>query len=169
MSPGAETANRRSLVAATHRRRWVRPRKEAIMKVKEVMTPKVECIAPQNTLQEAAQKMVALDVGTLPVCDHDRLQGMITDRDLTVRGTAAGRNPTTSKVGEVLTPTVVYCFEDQDLQDAAEIMKEKQIRRLVILNRDKKLVGIVSLGDLANRSEEKELAQATLECVSARD
>src|SRR2546426_972159 len=169
MSPGTETANRRSLAAATHRRRWVRPRKEAIMKVKEVMTPKVECITPQNTLQEAAQKMVAMDVGSLPVCDHNRLKGMVTDRDITVRGTAAGRNPTTSKVQELLTPAVVYCFEDQDVQDAAEIMKEKQIRRLMVLNRNKKLVGIVSLGDLAFRGEEKELAEETLECVSAHD
>ena len=119
------------------------------MLLRDVMTPHVEVIHPDATLREAAQKMKTLDVGPVPVCDGDRLQGMLTDRDITIRATAEGRDPNTTRVREVMTPDVVYCFEDQDVVEAARMMEERQIRRLVILNRDKRLVGIVSLGDLA--------------------
>jgi len=119
------------------------------MQIKDVMTRAVEVIDPNATLDEAAAKMKELDIGPLPVCDGDRLQGMITDRDITVRATAEARNPLLTKVHEVMTPDVVYAFEDQDVKDAAELMEEHQIRRLVVLNRDKRLVGIVSLGDLS--------------------
>jgi CBS domain-containing protein len=110
----------------------------------------------------AAEKMKQLDVGPLPVCDGERLVGMITDRDITVRATAAGRDPKTTKVRDVMTEEVFYCFEDQDLQDAAEMMERAQIRRLLILNRDKRLVGIVSLGDLAVHTGPEELADEEL-------
>jgi CBS domain-containing protein len=127
------------------------------MQLREVMTPHVEVIHPDATLREAAQKMQTLDVGPIPVCDGDRLQGMLTDRDITVRATAAGRDPNTTRVREVMTPDVVYCFEDQDVQEAAQVMEERQIRRLIVLNRDKRLVGIVSLGDLATQTGDEEL------------
>jgi CBS domain-containing protein len=132
------------------------------MLLKEVMTPHVEVVHPDATLAEAAEKMKALDVGPLPVCDGERLLGMVTDRDITVRATAAGRDPKTTKVRDVMTEEVFYCFEDQDLQDAAEIMERAQIRRLVVLNRDKRLVGIVSLGDLAVHTGPEELADEEL-------
>jgi CBS domain-containing protein len=119
------------------------------MRVGEVMTRGVECIGPDATLQEAAAKMKSLDVGTLPVCDSDRLAGMVTDRDITVRATAEGDKPTDVRVRDIMTPEVVYCFEDSLVGEAAQMMEEKQIRRLVVLNNDKRLVGIVSLGDLA--------------------
>jgi CBS domain-containing protein len=119
------------------------------MQVREVMTPEVEVISPETTLAEAAQKMKSLDVGPLPVGERDRLVGMVTDRDITVRATAAGRDPNTTKVREVMTEQVFYCFEDESIEQAAEIMERAQIRRLMVLNRDKRLVGIVSLGDLA--------------------
>ncbi|HEY1375196.1 MAG TPA: CBS domain-containing protein [Gemmataceae bacterium] len=119
------------------------------MRVQDVMTRNVECIAPDDTLQVAARKMRDLDVGPLPVCDHDRLAGMVTDRDITVRATAEGKDPTRCPVRDVMTPHVVYVFEDQDVKDAADTMAVRQIRRLVVLNRDKKLVGIVSMADLA--------------------
>jgi CBS domain-containing protein len=127
------------------------------MWVREVMTPHVEVIHPDATLREAAQKMKSLDVGPIPVCDGDRLQGMLTDRDITVRATAEGRDPNSTRVRDVMTPDVVYCFEDQDVQDAARLMEERQLRRLVVLNRDKRLVGIVSLGDLAVQTDDEEL------------
>jgi CBS domain-containing protein len=142
------------------------------MVLREIMTTHVEVVHPEATLKEAAQKMKALDVGPIPVCDGDRLQGMLTDRDITVRATAEGRDPNTTKVREVMTPDVVYCFEDQDVREAADIMEEKQIRRLVVLNRDKRLVGIVSLGDLATQTGDAELESEelseTLSGVSAK-
>jgi CBS domain-containing protein len=131
------------------------------------MTPGAECVRPSNSLQQAAQKMKTLDVGPLPVCgEHDRLVGMITDRDITVRAVAEACDPRTTTVKDVMTPDVVYCFDDQDMQEAAGLMKEHQIRRLVVLNRDKRLVGIVSLGDLAVETGDERLAGKTLEQVS---
>src|SRR5262245_29316881 len=119
------------------------------MRVSEMMTRGVECIGPDATLQEAAAKMKSLDVGTLPVCDNDRLVGMVTDRDITVRATAEGDPPTEIRVRDIMTPEVIYCFEDAQVTDAAQLMEQKQVRRLVVLNSDKRMVGIVSLGDLA--------------------
>src|SRR5262245_6738987 len=117
------------------------------MRLSDVMTHDVEVIRPDATLEEAAAKMTALNVGPLPVCDGDRLVGMLTDRDITVRATAAGRDPKTSRVREVMTEAIVYGFEDEDTNEAARLMEQHGVRRLVILDRDKRLVGIVSLGD----------------------
>jgi len=137
------------------------------MRVYEVMTRGVECIHPEASLQEAAAKMKSLDIGMLPVCsDHDRLVGMLTDRDITVRATAEGEDPTDIHVRDIMTPEVVYCFEDQLVDDAAHLMEEKQVRRLVVLNGDKRLVGIVSLGDLAVETHDEDLAAEALEAVS---
>jgi len=137
------------------------------MQVKEVMTRGAECISPDEPLQKAAQKMKSLDVGPLPVCgDNDKLVGMLTDRDITVRAVAEGWDPKTARVRDAMTEGVTYCFEDDDVSEAARLMKEKQIRRLVVLNRDKRLVGIVSLGDLAVEAGDRHLAGQTLERVS---
>jgi CBS domain-containing protein len=136
------------------------------MQVKEVMTRNVQCVSPDASLQEAACKMKDLDVGPLPVCDHDRLTGLLTDRDIAVRGVAEGRDPKNTKVCDVMTPGVVFCFEDDDVQEAARIMEEKQVRRLVVLNPDKRLAGIVSLGDLAVLTGDRDLSAKTLEEVS---
>jgi len=137
------------------------------MQVHEVMTPSAECTHPNATLQEAAQLMRDLDVGALPVCgENDRLVGMITDRDIVVRAIAEGRDPKTVRVEDVMSPDIVYCLQDQSIGDAAETMKERQIRRLVVLNRDKRLVGILSLGDLAAKTRDKALSGETLEQVS---
>ena len=136
------------------------------MRVSEVMTQGVECIGPDATLQEAAAKMKSLDVGPLPVCDNDRLVGMVTDRDITVRATAEGDAPTDVRVRDVMTPEVIYCFEDDPVEDAARLMAAKQVRRLVVLNRDKRMVGIVSLGDLAVKTGDEQLAGNALEGIS---
>jgi CBS domain-containing protein len=136
------------------------------MKVKDVMTRHVECVGPDETIQAAARKMRDLDVGPMPICDHDRLVGMVTDRDLAVRAVAEGRDPTACHVSEVMTPDVVYCFEDQDVTDAADTMAARQIRRLLVLNRDKRLVGIVSLGDLAVDAGDRRKTAQVLQEVS---
>ena len=136
------------------------------MKVSEIITHDPEVIRPETSLIEAAQKMKSLDIGMLPVCDGDRLVGMITDRDITVRGVAHGCDPKTTRVQEVMTPEVIYCFDDEDVKDVAKKMEEKQVRRLPVLNREKRLVGIVSLGDLAVRTGKEKLAGEVLEAVS---
>jgi CBS domain-containing protein len=136
------------------------------MQVKQVMTSGVECISPNTTVQEAARKMKTLNVGPLPICDNDRLTGILTDRDITVRVAAEGRNPATTTVREAMTPEVIYCFEDDSVRDAAQLMEQKQIRRLLVLDRAKRLVGIVSLGDLAAKTHDKPLAGDVLERVS---
>ena len=137
------------------------------MQVKQVMTPNVECTQPTATLSDAARKMRDFDIGPLPVCsDDDRLAGMITDRDIAVRAVADGLDPRTTMVRDVMTPTIIYCYEDQDVSDAAHMMEQNQIRRLVVLNRDKRMVGILSLGDVAVDAGDEQLAGHTLEAVS---
>jgi len=137
------------------------------MQVKDIMTSHAECTSPTTTLQEVAQRMRDLDVGPLPVCgDDDRLAGMITDRDITVRAVADGLDPSTALVRDVMTPNIIFCYEDQDVSDAAHMMEQNQIRRLVVLNRDKRMVGILSLGDLAVDTGDEQLAGHTLEAVS---
>lgn len=136
------------------------------MQVREIMTKNVEVVRPDATLQDAARKMKGLDVGPMPVCDGDRLLGMLTDRDITIRAVADGMDPRQTAVGNLMTPDVVYCFDDQDVRDAARIMQDRQIRRLLVLNRDKRLVGIVSLGDIAVDTQSAGTSGETLERVS---
>src|SRR5438128_1148993 len=99
------------------------------MKVSDVMTCEVECIPPNASLKEAAAKMKELDVGSLPVCDNDRLVGMITDRDITVRSVSDGHDPQRDRVRDTMTPEVIWCFDDADVSEAANKMRDKQIRR----------------------------------------
>jgi CBS domain-containing protein len=136
------------------------------MLVRDVMTKGAECVRPTDSLQQAASKMKDLDVGSLPVCEGDHLVGMITDRDITVRATAEALPSGLGRVRDVMTPAVVSCFEDEDVREAARLMQEHQVRRLVVLNRDRRLAGIVSLGDLAVETGDEKLAGETLEQVS---
>lgn len=119
------------------------------MKLSEVMTASVEVISPDATLMEAAEKMRTLDVGPLPVCEGDKVIGMVTDRDIVIRAVALGRDPRTSRVREVMSAGVESCLASDSVDDAAKLMREKQIRRIIVLDDNKKLCGIVSLGDLA--------------------
>jgi CBS domain-containing protein len=135
------------------------------MLVREVMTRGVEVIDPGDTLQEAARLMRDLGVGSLPVYD-DRLVGMLTDRDITVRATAEGSDPLYERVHDAMTAGVVFCYEDQDVREAARLMKENRVRRLPVLGRDERLVGIVSLGDLASDAANEHLADQVLKQVS---
>src|SRR5437762_1778186 len=123
------------------------------MKLKDILTKDPQVIGPDAMICEAARKMKECDIGMLPVCDGQRLVGAITDRDLAVRAVADGCDPLSTKVRDVMTPGICYGFEEQDLEEVAQQMEEKQIRRLAVLNRDKRLVGIVSLGDFALRSK----------------
>ena len=136
------------------------------MQLKDIMTPGAEVIAPEASIYEAAEKMSHRDIGPLPVCDGTRLVGMLTDRDITVRAVAAGRNPLTTLVRDVMTPDVVYGFEDEEVQDAAHLMAQYQIRRLPVLNRNKHLVGMVALGDLAVHPGTQPVTAAVLGQVS---
>lgn len=137
------------------------------MLIKDIMTRHVECVSPEDTLQAAARKMRDLDVGPMPVCGPDgKLAGMLTDRDITVRATADGKDPSQCKVREAMTPQVICVYEDQDTGEVARQMKEKQIRRLLVLNRDKKLSGIVSLGDLSVDADKRQAGEV-LKDVSA--
>jgi CBS domain-containing protein len=140
---------------------------ERIMIVREVMTANVECIRPGDTLRTAAVKMRDLNVGALPVCgENDRLAGMLTDRDIIVRAIAGSADPATTQVRQVMTPEVVYCFDDDDISEAALLMEQHQIRRLIVLDQQKRLVGILSLGDLAVKAGDDQLSGEALEQVS---
>ena len=134
------------------------------MQVKEIMTPDVEVARPDDTLETVARMMADLDVGVMPVGENDRLVGMITDRDITIRGVAEGLDGK-AKVGDAMTRDVHYCFDDENVEDVSDKMAEWQVRRLPVLNRDKRLVGIVSLGDLAIGSR-GEAAHEALKGVS---
>jgi len=122
------------------------------MLLKEIMTHNVEVVSPGDTLEQAARKMEELNVGPMPVCEGNRVVGMLTDRDITVRAVAAGCDPKATLVADVMTQEIISCYEDQDVRDAARLMEEKQIRRLLVLSRANQLVGIVSLGDLATEA-----------------
>src|SRR5206468_9033597 len=136
------------------------------MKISEVMTRNPEVVRPDATVQEAARKMDELNVGALPVCDGERLVGMITDRDITVRATAEGAAPDQCRVEKAMSAEVDYCFADDNVDDAAEKMQQRQIRRLPIIDRDQRLVGIVALGDLATEVNKPKTVAATLEKIS---
>lgn len=124
------------------------------MKISDVMSRGVTVARPDDSLQSVAQRMASEDVGAIPVCDGTRLQGMITDRDITIRAVAQGRDSSTS-IAEVMTTDIEYCFEDDDLEDVADKMADSQIRRIPVVDRDRNLVGIVALADLAREGKDK--------------
>jgi len=136
------------------------------MQIKKLMTRRAECIEPEASLQEAAERMRKYEIGALPVCDHEHLVGMLTDRDIAIRSVSQGHDPCCDKVRDAMTPRVFYCYEDQDITEAAEIMKRKQVRRLPVLDRQEHLTGILSLGDLAVETGNEELAGDALEGIS---
>jgi CBS domain-containing protein len=118
------------------------------MRVRDAMTPDVQLCTPEDTLRDAAEAMAALNCGLLPVTEDDRLVGMISDRDIAIRGIAMGRGPD-ARIRDVMTADVKYCFEDQDLEEVSANMGDIQVRRLPVLDRDKRLIGIIALGDIA--------------------
>jgi CBS domain-containing protein len=134
------------------------------MRVADVMTRDVAVVRPDDAIRHAAQKMDELNVGVLPVCKGRRLVGMITDRDITVRATAAGRLPHEAKVEDAMSGDVRWCFEDASTAEVLDMMRQVQIRRVPVIDRDKNLVGLVTLGDLA--TEEVRGADIALRDIS---
>lgn len=129
------------------------------MRVADAMTRDVRIAAPDQSLMEAARMMADTDCGALPVGENDRLVGMITDRDIVVRAVAQGKTDAT-KIRDIMSPDVKYCFEDEDVDEVALNLGDQQIRRLPVLNRDKRLVGIISLGDISSATEPDTAAEA---------
>ena len=134
--------------------------------VASVMTRDVTVTRPDSSVQEVARVMRQLDVGSVPVCTGRKLVGMLTDRDIAIRLVADGRDAAATLASEIMTPGVIYVYDDQSVQEAADTMSAHQIRRLPIVNRDKELVGIVALGDLAVELPDDELTGTVLEDVS---
>lgn len=136
------------------------------MKISEIMTDDVTVIGPDASLREACEKMRDEDIGFLPVCDGKRVLGAVTDRDIATRAVAEGRDPKTTPVKDVMSPDIVFLYDDQDVLEAARLMEVKQIRRLIVLNREKSLAGVLSLGDVSTQSKDHRLAAEVLERVS---
>jgi CBS domain-containing protein len=122
------------------------------MQLREIMTRDVEVIRPETSVSEAAQKMRSLDLGALPVCEGQRLVGMVTDRYITIRATAYGHDPNTAPVRNYLSSDLICCFEDQDIKEAEQLMRQRRVRRLPVLTREKQVAGMVALDDLASRA-----------------
>jgi CBS domain-containing protein len=139
------------------------------MEIREVMTLGVETVRPDAAAKQAAKKMKKMNVGCLPVCDGNRLEGLITDRDIAIRLVAEGHNPSTTKVRNIMTSGVIYCYDDQTVEEAVTTMQAHQIRRVPILNKQNELVGMLSLGDVSVRtagSEDQDLADEGLRNIS---
>jgi CBS domain-containing protein len=122
------------------------------MQLREIMTRDVEVIRPETSVSEAAQKMRSLDLGALPVCEGQRLVGMVTDRFITIRATAYGHDPNTAPVRNYMSSDLICCFEDQDIKEAEQLMRQRCVRRLPVLTREKQIAGMVALDDLASRA-----------------
>nr|BFD63852.1 CBS domain-containing protein [Bdellovibrio sp. HM001] len=136
------------------------------MKVKEIMHKKADVINRDHTVREAAQMMARGDYGCLPVEENDKMIGMITDRDITIRLVAKGLDPNNTKVSECMSSGIDFCYEDDDLEQVGRLMGSNKVRRMPVINREKRLVGMLSLGDIANKSRDQELTQNILSNVS---
>lgn len=122
------------------------------MKISEIMTSDVEIASPEDTLEQVARRMASHDIGFLPVGENDQLVGMVTDRDIAVRGVARGLDGS-GRVRDVMSRDVKYCFEEDDIEDVIMNMGDIQVRRLVVLNADKRLIGVVSLADAVRQDQ----------------
>ena len=131
--------------------------------IAEVMTTDVEVVRPEETLRDAARAMADLDVGSLPVCDGRRMIGMVTDRDITIRGVAEGKGPD-APVRDVMTDDVVWCIDTDSVDEVLQQMSDAQVRRIPVVDKDRQLVGIVALGDIA--LEEEDDVDETLRDIS---
>ncbi|NML13379.1 CBS domain-containing protein [Azohydromonas caseinilytica] len=134
--------------------------------VMDVMTRDVRVVQPTDTIERAAQLMDELNVGVVPVCEGRKLVGMLTDRDIAVRGVAAGMDAKSSPVSEIMSGSVRCCFEDQPLEDVLDEMRDTQIRRMPVVDRQQQIVGIVSLGDLADRGSDEASVGEALKDIS---
>ena len=136
-----------------------------MQKLKDLMSPNVKVISPEMSIRDAATQMLEGDFGMLPVGENDQMIGTITDRDIAIRAVAEGKDSST-KVRDVMTEGIVWVFEDESVEDAAKIMSQRQVRRLPVIDRNKRLVGIVALGDFAVESSEIRPAAEALSEIS---
>jgi CBS domain-containing protein len=136
-----------------------------MQRLKDLMSTDVKIVSPNTTIREAAQQMRDCDFGMLPVAENDRMIGAISDRDIAIRAIAENKGPDTA-VREVMSEGICWAFDDESVDDAARIMSERQVRRLPIVSRDKRLVGIVSLGDFAVQSAERKPVATALSGIS---
>jgi CBS domain-containing protein len=139
---------------------------EVFMLAKEIMTLKPEFLPPTATLKQAADQMRSNDYGFIPIGENDRLIGTITDRDIAINGIAKGSDPAKTTVKEVMHAGVFYCMEDDSIENVAHQMEELQVRRLIVLNKDKRMTGIISLGDIATKCKDAVLCFELTEAVS---
>lgn len=137
------------------------------MVVKDAMSKKPVYLAPNATIKEAAENMIKLDCGFIPVGENDRLVGTVTDRDIVIRATGKGKDAST-QLKDVMSENVLYCFEDDDIKTAAENMSKNQIRRLVVLDKDKRLTGVLSLGDVARKTPDEKISGEAIEAISRK-
>jgi len=135
------------------------------MRVKEAMCKKPQFVDPSTSVADVAKLMRENDFGFIPVGDNDRLVGVATDRDLTIRCLAEGKDCNKCAISEVITPKVLYCYEDDDLSKAVKSMEEQQVRRLVVLNPEKRMTGILSLGDIARKTHDQSLCGEMIDCI----
>ncbi|MBK9293270.1 MAG: CBS domain-containing protein [Oligoflexia bacterium] len=136
------------------------------MLLKEIMTKDVECLWPQATLKEAAKRMKEFKIGSIIITKEGNPIGIITDRDIVVRALAHGADVNSERVENIMSTPLAFCYEDQTMEEAAELMEAKGIRRLPILGRDRKLVGLVSISDVAVDGNNKKLTGRVLETIS---
>lgn len=137
------------------------------MQIREIMTPHPEGVSTQTTLREAAQKMRDIDSGALPVVTDGQIDGIVTDRDITVRAVAEGKDPAKSTVGEFMTPSVISCREEDAVDDVIGKMKQHKLRRIVVQDSQNRIAGIISLGDLALVTQDRSLSGEVLRAVSS--
>ena len=127
--------------------------------VKDIMTPDIKWMSPDSPVSEIAQTMRDMDIGFIPMAENDRMIGMVTDRDITTRAVAEGKNPAEVKGREIMTSKTYYCYDDQDVEEVCNNLGEIQVRRLPVVNRDKRLVGVVTMGDLAQSASRPNIGQ----------
>jgi CBS domain-containing protein len=137
------------------------------MQARDMMTPVVKCIVPGTRIQEVAQTMKSMDIGFVPVCENDRLIGTVTDRDIVLRAIAEGRDLQRCTARDLMTSNVFWCYDDQTEEEVAEYMANQEVRRVVVLDRNKRLVGVISIGDLAKRGDKIKAGQAIRDIAEA--
>lgn len=136
------------------------------MRALDIMSKKPEFLPPETSLKEAASQMQSHDYGFIPIGENDRLIGAVTDRDMTIRGVAKGLDPNKTKIKDIMSEGIQYCYENDEVESIAKKMEELQIRRLVVLNEDKRMTGIISLGDIVTKCKDVELSAELTEAVS---
>jgi len=135
------------------------------MKINEIMTQRPTLFSPNDSIEKVAKWMLEKNVGLIPIGKEDKILGVLTDRDITIRATAKGL-PHSTLVEKIFTKKTLYCLEDDEVSEAAKEMEKQQVRRLLVYNNDKKLVGVVTLGDIVNKSGNEQLSSEILNCVS---